>query len=91
MAEWLYLPALVLLLCAMACSLARAGLGPTPFDRIVAVNAFGTKTALLIAVYVQASGHPEYIDIALLYALISYVGSLALVRYFNARPVRNHD
>ncbi len=91
MAEWLYLPVFVLLLCAMACSLVRSGLGPTVFDRIVAINAFGTKTVLLIAVYVQASGHPEYVDIALLYALINYVGSLALVRYFGARRVRGHD
>ena len=78
-----YLISLILLLCALVCSLVRAGLGPTWFDRILAVNAFTTKSILAISVYFFATGHPEYIDIALLYALISYVGSLAFVSYFN--------
>lgn len=83
--QTIYLLTLVILLLANLCSLIRAGLGPTLFDRILAANTFGTKTILLIAIYFFASGHPEYIDIALLYALISYVGTLALVHYFN-RP-----
>ena len=78
-----YLISLLILLFALACSLVRAGLGPTWFDRILAVNAFTTKSILAISVYFFATGHPEYIDIALLYALISYVGSLAFVFYFN--------
>lgn len=81
--ETIYLFTLVILLVANLCSLIRAGLGPTLFDRILAANAFGTKTVLLIAVYFFATGHPQYIDIALLYALINYVGSIALVDYFN--------
>jgi multicomponent Na+:H+ antiporter subunit F len=78
-----YLISLLILLFALACSLVRAGLGPTWFDRILAVNSFTTKSILAISVYFFATGHPEYIDIALLYALISYVGSLAFVSYFN--------
>ncbi len=86
--QTIYLLTLVLLLVANLCSLIRAGLGPTLFDRILAANTFGSKTILLIAVYFFASGHPQYIDIALLYALISYAGSLALVHYFNRQ--NNH-
>ncbi len=78
-----YLISLLILLLALVCSLVRAGLGPTWFDRILAVNAFTTKSILAISVYFFATGHPEYIDIALLYALISYVGALAFVSYFN--------
>ncbi len=90
--QTIYLLTLILLLAANLCSLIRAGLGPTLFDRILATNTFATKTALLIAVYFFATGHPEYIDIALLYALISYVGTLAWVNYFNrqGQPSRSH-
>ncbi len=86
--ETIYLLTLVILLIANLCSLIRAGLGPTLFDRILAANTFGTKTILLIAVYFFATGHPQYIDIALLYALIQYVGNIALVDYFNRQDER---
>ncbi|WP_423908412.1 monovalent cation/H+ antiporter complex subunit F [Candidatus Spongiihabitans sp.] len=79
----IYLLTLIILLVANLCSLIRAGLGPTLFDRILAANTFGSQTILLIAIYFFATGHPQYIDIALLYALIHYVGSIALVDYFN--------
>ena len=81
--EGVYLLVLVILVVALALSVVRAGLGPTRFDRALALNTFGTKTVLLIAVYLFATGHPEYLDIALLYALINYVGTLALVRYLH--------
>ena len=83
MLDTVYLIALVILLIALVCSLARAGLGPTWFDRILAANTFGTKVVLVIAVYFFATGHPEYIDIALLYALINYVSTVALVNFFS--------
>lgn len=79
----IYLLTLVILLIALLCSLIRCGLGPTWFDRILAVNTFTTKSILAIAVYFFATGHPEYIDIALLYTLLSYVGTLAFANYFN--------
>lgn len=85
--QTIYLLALVILLLANLCSLIRAGLGPALFDRMLAANTFASKTVLLIAVYFFASGNPQYIDIALLYALISYVGSLALIEYFNRQGV----
>ncbi len=83
MLDTVYLIALVILLIALVCSLVRAGLGPTWFDRILAANTFGTKVVLVIAVYFFATGHPEYIDIALLYALINYVSTVALVNFFS--------
>ena len=86
--EKVYLLTLIILLLALLCSLIRCGLGPTWFDRILGVNAFTTKSVLLISVYFFATGHQEYIDIALLYALINYVGTLAFAHYFNQHHSR---
>jgi multicomponent Na+:H+ antiporter subunit F len=91
MLDAVYLITLLALLASLLCSLVRAGLGPTWFDRILAANTFGTKTVLLVSVYFFATGHPEYLDIALLYALINYVATIALVNYFNRYRGRTVD
>lgn len=69
------------LLVAMAMTLARALLGPTAFDRIAAVNAFGTKTILLIAVLGFLTERPEFLDIALVYALINFISTVAVIKF----------
>lgn len=61
--------------------LARAFLGPTIYDRILAVNMVGTKTSLLIAVFAVFTGRTDMIDIALMYALINFVGVVAVLKY----------
>ena len=70
------------ILVAMAFALARACLGPTLYDRILAVNMFGTKSMLLIAVLGFLTGRPEFLDIAILYTLLNLVGTIAVLRYF---------
>jgi len=65
----------------MFLALARALAGPTVFDRILAVNAFGTKTVLLIAVLGFLSGRPAFLDLALVYALINFIGVIAVLRF----------
>lgn len=77
----LFAAATIALLVAMGLALARAFLGPTVYDRILAVNAFGTKTVLMIAVLGFLSGRPEFLDIALLYALINFVGTIAVLKF----------
>ncbi len=77
--------AAVALLVTMALAVARAALGPTVFDRILAANAFGTKTVLLIAVFGFMSGRPDFLDLALVYALINFVGVIAALKYFKFR------
>ena len=74
--------AAVALLVAMALALARALLGPTVYDRILAVNAFGTKTVLMISVVGFLNGRPEFLDIALVYALINFIGTIAILKFF---------
>lgn len=71
----------VAVLVAMGLALARALLGPTVWDRILAVNSFGTKTVLLIALLAAFAGRADYLDVALLYALINFIGTVALMRY----------
>ena len=70
------------LLVTMAMALARALLGPTIYDRILAVNAFGTKTVLMIAVVGFLTGRPEFLDVALAYALINFIGVIAALKVF---------
>jgi multicomponent Na+:H+ antiporter subunit F len=76
------------LLVAMGVVLVRACLGPTAYDRIVAVNAFGTKTVLAIAVVGFMIGHPAFLDIAIAYALINFVVTIALLKFFRYRSLQ---
>jgi len=71
----------VALMVAMALGLVRAFLGPTVYDRVLAVNAIGTKTVLLIAVLGFLDGRPDFLDIALLYALINFIGTIAVLKF----------
>lgn len=72
----------IAVLVAMVLALVRALLGPTIYDRILSVNSFGTKTVLLIAVWGFVTGRPDFVDIALAYALINFVGTIAVLKYF---------
>ena len=66
----------------MALALSRAVLGPTIYDRILAINSHGTKTVLLIAVIGFLTGRPDFLDLALVYALINFIGTLAALKFF---------
>jgi len=69
------------ILVTISLALARAFMGPTVYDRILAVNMVGTKTVLLIAVIAVISGRTDILDIALMYALINFVGVVAVLKY----------
>lgn len=68
-------------LVTMALALLRSVLGPSTYDRILALNSFGTKTVLLIAVAGFLDGRPEWLDLAIVYALINFIGTLAVLRF----------
>jgi multicomponent Na+:H+ antiporter subunit F len=76
----IYAVAAFAILVTMGLALARALAGPTIYDRILAVNMFGTKTVLLIAVFSFMSGRSDILDIALIYALISFIGVVAVLK-----------
>lgn len=73
------------ILVTMALALLRAVLGPSVYDRVLAVNMFGTKTALLLSVVAFLYGRPDFLDLALAYALINFVGVLAVLEFFQKR------
>ncbi len=66
----------------MMLAMIRALLGPTLYDRVLALNTLGTKTVLLIAVLGFLAGRPEFLDLALVYALINFIGTIAVLKYF---------
>ena len=75
-------------LVTMGLALARAVIGPTVYDRVLAVNMFGTKTVLLVAVIAFLFGRPDFLDLALAYALINFIGVFAVLEFFRTRAIR---
>ncbi len=84
----MYYAATFALLVTMALALVRAMLGPTVYDRVLAVNMFGTKTVLLVSVIAYLAGRPDFLDLALAYALINFIGILAVLEFFRGRVAR---
>lgn len=78
----MYTAAALAILVTMGLALIRALLGPSVYDRVLAVNMLGTKTALLLAVVAFLYGRPDFLDLALAYALINFVGVLAVLEFF---------
>lgn len=78
----MFIVATVGIVVAMGLMLLRAIVGPTLYDRVLAVNSFGTKTVLLLGVMGYLMGRPEFLDIGLLYALINFVGTIAILKFF---------
>ncbi len=91
------------ILITMVLALARALKGPTVFDRILAVNMFGTATVLLICVAgfqmgmqttageVIADSRPEFVDMALVYALVNFVGVIAVLKFVRFGSLGHDD
>lgn len=82
-------------LVSIGLALARAFMGPTLYDRILAVNVIGSLTVLLIALLGFIVGRPEFIDIAIVYALLNYIGVVAVLQFFESgrfgTPRRQED
>ena len=72
----------LLLVAAMVLVLARALRGPTPYDRILAVNVHGTMTVVLIALAGFLVDRPDFLDLSLVYALLNFVGTMAALKFF---------
>lgn len=77
----MFIAAALGILVTMALAMTRALLGPTVYDRILAVNLFGTKTVLIIAVIGFLMGRPDFLDIALAYALINFISIVAVLKF----------
>jgi len=70
------------ILVSMSLALVRALIGPTVYDRVLAVNTFGTKTVILIGVVGFLTERPEFLDLALVYALINFIATIAVLKFF---------
>ena len=87
----MFIAAILAILVTMGLALARALFGPTTYDRIAAVNMFGTKTVLLIAVLAFFSGRTDLLDIALVYALINFIGVVAALKLVTRGDFHSSD
>jgi multicomponent Na+:H+ antiporter subunit F len=80
----MFAAAAVALLATLVLLLARAVLGPTVFDRLLAANAVGTVAVLLLAVMGFLNARPDFLDLALVYAMLNVVGTIAVLKFFRA-------
>jgi len=77
----MFLIALSVLLICLIMVLIRLYSGPTVYDRVLALNSFGTHTVLLIGVVGFLVDRPDFLDVALLYALLNFAGTIAVLKY----------
>ena len=77
----IFLISSLLIIFAIFLSLYRATIGPGVFNRTVAVNVIGTKTIALLILIGYYTERPEFFDIALLYAMLNFIGTLIFARY----------
>lgn len=73
--------AAIIILFSAGLTIIRLIKGPTVFDRILAANLIGTKTIVLILLVGYIYGRPHFADLAFVYALVSFIFTIALLRY----------
>ena len=78
----MFIAAMIAVLISLALLVARASLGPTVLDRLVAANAIGTHAILVLAVFGFMTGRPEFLDIGIVYAFLNLIGTLAVLKFF---------
>jgi multicomponent Na+:H+ antiporter subunit F len=77
--------AVTALFIALGLTLIRTLMGPTLYDRVLAVNSFGTKIVLLIGLSGFLMGRPDFLDLAILYALTNFVATIAVLKFVRYR------
>lgn len=87
----MFIAAMIGVLLTMVLALVRALKGPDVFDRILAANMFGTATVLFIAVIGFLTRRPDFLDMALVYALISFIGIIAVLRFIKFGGLEEDD
>ncbi|MEK9773011.1 MAG: monovalent cation/H+ antiporter complex subunit F [Opitutae bacterium] len=84
MKEWFAIIMGASLLVLMIPILYRIIMGPTGFDRILGVNVIGTKTAVILVIIGTLFERVDmFVDFAIAYALLNFVGAIVVSRYFN--------
>lgn len=80
MTDYLLIIAVITAVNAFIC-MYRAIAGPTAQDRLLAVNIMGTKTLIVVVLVTYAFGESFFLDVAMVYALLNFVVTVALCRY----------
>lgn len=75
------LSACVVMVVATALILIRAIKGPTAYDRILGMNAAGTCAVLIVALIGFATQRPDFLDLALAYAILNFLGTIAILKF----------
>ena len=79
--------AVIAILISFILVLARLFVGPTLYDRVLALNAFGTLSILLIAIVGFLFERPDFLDITLLYVLLNFIGTIATLKFFRYKEI----
>ena len=91
----LHMVCAVLVLVAALAVLYRVIVGPTALDRVMSVNVIGTKTIILLVLIGFIYRRPAmFLDIALVYALINFIATIAILRYLEGlarRRLESHE
>ncbi len=77
----------LLILVSIILSLYRGLVGPGVFNRVAAVNVIGTKTVALLTILGYLFERPHFFDIALLYAMLNFIGTLVIAKYIERGDV----
>ena len=80
--------ALVFLGISILLCMIRAIKGPTPFDRILSISSIGTIMALGITVHGFAFDRPDFVDISLIYVLLNFLGTIAILKFYKIKGKR---
>jgi len=78
----MYEIATVAVLISLGLAIARVLKGPNVFDRLVAGNSVGTLSVLILALVGYVFGRPEFLDLAITYALLNVIGTIAVLKFF---------
>lgn len=85
--ESLFMGAMILLFFSATLTMMRMLLGPTIPDRVVALDALTTTTAGAMVLYGAITEQAVIIDVALVYAVLSYIATLYIARYLVKKKV----
>ncbi|MHC1593044.1 MAG: monovalent cation/H+ antiporter complex subunit F [Methermicoccaceae archaeon] len=72
---------ILVLLFTSALALYRAIRGPSVYDRVVGINAIGTKTIVVLVLIGYVYARPSFFDISLLYAILNFLAVLVIAKY----------
>jgi len=71
----------IFLICMAFASLYRAFVGPTPADRVIAINVISTKVSVLIVIIAVVTAQDAFVDVAIVYAMMGFITTVSVSKY----------